>query len=128
MTGGTPPYTVFFASPRPGATITPTTLHASGQGFSVTGLTNGVLTTNITVVDSSTPQLQQVATITCPTGSSPPAMTVEPAGGYTYYGRDLRHERHDVELRDHRRHATVHGVLLGSGNRWVDQCRDTHRR
>ena len=67
-----------------GATITPTTLTASGQGFTVTGLTDTALTTNITVVDSSTPQLQQVVTITCPTGSSSPAMAVEPAGGYTY--------------------------------------------
>jgi hypothetical protein len=84
VTGGTPPYTVFFASGGTGATITPTTLTASGQGFTVTGLTDTALTTNITVVDSSTPQVQVVVTITCPTGSSSPAMAVEPAGGYTY--------------------------------------------
>jgi hypothetical protein len=84
VTGGTPPYNVFFASPRPGATIAPTTLAASGQGFAVTGLTDGVLTTNITVADSSTPQLQQVATITCPTVPNPPqALAVAPAA-YTY--------------------------------------------
>jgi hypothetical protein len=84
VTGGTPPYTVFFASGGTGATITPTTLTASGQGFSVTGLTDIALTTNITVADSGTPQVQAVTTITCPTGSSSPAMAVEPAGGYTY--------------------------------------------
>jgi hypothetical protein len=66
VTGGTPPYTVFFSSPRPGATIAPTTLASSGQGFSVTGLTNGVQTTNISVQDSGTPQLQRIVTINCP--------------------------------------------------------------
>jgi hypothetical protein len=71
VTGGTPPYTVFFASPRPGASISPTTLAASGQGFQVVGLTNGVQTTNITVADSSTPQLQAVATVTCPITNPP---------------------------------------------------------
>jgi hypothetical protein len=78
---GTPPYSVFFAAPRPGAVIAPTTVPASGQGFTVTGLTNGVLTTNITVADSSTPQLVQVATITCPV--PPQALVVSPAA-YTY--------------------------------------------
>ncbi|MCC7327002.1 MAG: hypothetical protein IT521_09395 [Burkholderiales bacterium] len=86
VTGGSPPYNVFFASPRPGATIAPTTLATSGLGFAVTGLTDGVLTTNITVVDASSPQLQQVATITCPTVPNPPqALAVSPAT-YTYVG------------------------------------------
>ncbi|MFO1322632.1 MAG: hypothetical protein U1F15_01055 [Burkholderiales bacterium] len=81
VTGGTPPYSVFFASPRPGATIAPTTLNASGQGFAVTGLTNGVQTTNVTVADSGVPQLVQIATITCPSvPNPPPALTVAPAG------------------------------------------------
>jgi hypothetical protein len=85
VTGGTAPYTVFFASPRPGASISPSTLTASGQGFSVTGLTNGVLTTNITVADAGTPQLQGVATITCPITSPPTGpLTVTPAAGYNY--------------------------------------------
>ncbi|MFO1315980.1 MAG: hypothetical protein U1F58_10275 [Burkholderiales bacterium] len=78
VTGGTPPYSVFFASPRPGASISPTTLAASGQGFSVTGLTNGVQTTNITVADSGTPQLQGVATITCPITTPTGPLTVTP--------------------------------------------------
>ena len=39
ITGGVAPYTVFFATPRPGASITPTTVAASGQGFDVTSLT-----------------------------------------------------------------------------------------
>jgi hypothetical protein len=84
ITGGTPPYTVFFASGGVGATITPTTVAASGQGFSVTGLRDVALTTNISVVDSSSPQLQQVVTITCPTGQLNPIMDVQPSPGYTY--------------------------------------------
>jgi len=84
VTGGTPPYTAFFASGGTGATIAPTTIAGSGQGFSVTGLTDTALTTNITVADSSTPQLQQIATISCPTGTTSPVMAVEPAAGYTY--------------------------------------------
>ncbi|MEO8506140.1 MAG: hypothetical protein ABI593_00765 [Betaproteobacteria bacterium] len=84
VTGGTAPYNVFFASPRPGAVIAPSTLPASGQGFAVTGLTDGVLTTNITVADSGTPQLQQVVTITCPTGTPPPAPLAVQPGNYTY--------------------------------------------
>ncbi|HTQ01538.1 MAG TPA: hypothetical protein VMN56_19635 [Casimicrobiaceae bacterium] len=83
VSGGTAPYTVFFASPRPGATIAPTSIAASGQGFAVTGLTNGVLTTNITVQDSSSPQLQQIVTITCPNVPNPPGLAVAP-GSYTY--------------------------------------------
>ena len=78
VTGGTPPYSVFFASPRPGASISPTSLAAAGQGFSVTGLTNGVQTTNITVADSSSPQLQNVATITCPITTPTGPLTVTP--------------------------------------------------
>lgn len=84
VTGGTPPYNVFFASGGTGAVITPSTLAASGQGFTVTGLRDTALTTNITVTDASTPQLQQIATISCPTGSTSPAMDVQPAAGYTY--------------------------------------------
>jgi hypothetical protein len=85
VTGGTAPYTVFFSSARPGATITPTTVLASGQGFSVTGLSDGVQTTNIVVQDSGTPQLQQVVTITCPIAPPPNALVVTPTG-YTYSG------------------------------------------
>ena len=85
VTGGTAPYIVFFSSPRPGATITPTTVAASGQGFSVTGLTDGVQTTNIVVQDSGTPQLQQIVTITCPIAPPPAALVVTPTG-YTYSG------------------------------------------
>ena len=84
VTGGTPPYNVFFASGGTGATISPTTLASPGQGFSVTGLRDTALTTNVTVQDSGTPQLQQVVTISCPTGSSSPAMDVQPGTGYTY--------------------------------------------
>ena len=83
VTGGTPPYSVFFASPRPGASISPSTLSASGQGFAVTGLTNGVLTTNVTVADSSTPQLLSVATITCPSTGPAVPLTVTPGFNYT---------------------------------------------
>ena len=82
VTGGTPPYNVFFASGGAGATITPTTLASSGQGFSVTGLTNGVQTTNISVTDSGTPQLVQIVTITCPT-TSPPLAVAPPSYTYT---------------------------------------------
>ena len=46
----------------------------------MTGLTDGALTTNITVVDSSAPQLQQIATINCP---AVPALQVSPPS-YTY--------------------------------------------
>jgi hypothetical protein len=85
VTGGTPPYTVFFAPARPGAIINPTTLQSSGQGFSVTNLTDGVVTTNITVQDSGTPQLQKIATIQCPAVPSSSVMTITP-GTYTYIG------------------------------------------
>ncbi len=55
-----------------------------GPGVLGHGLTNGVLTTNITVADSSTPQLQGVATITCPITSPPTGpLTVTPPG-YDY--------------------------------------------
>lgn len=84
VTGGTPPYNVFFASGGAGATINPTTVSSQGQGFTVTGLRDTALTTNITVTDSGTPQLQQVATISCPTGNTSPTMAVEPLAGYTY--------------------------------------------
>ena len=60
--------------------------HSEWRGiFAVTGLTDGVQTTNISVVDSGTPQLQQIATITCPTGAPPPALTVNPQS-YSYTG------------------------------------------
>jgi hypothetical protein len=85
VTGGTPPYTVFFAPLRPGAIITPPTLQSSGQGFSVTNLTDGVVTTNITVQDSGTPQLQKIATIQCPAIPGGSALSVVP-GTYTYVG------------------------------------------
>lgn len=85
VTGGTAPYTVFFTTPRPGAIISPTTLSASGQGFAVTGLTDGVLTTNITVQDAASPPLQQVVTITCPTPSTGNPIAVTP-NTYTYVG------------------------------------------
>jgi len=84
VSGGSPPYSVFFASPRPGAVIAPTSLPASGQGFSVTGLTDGVQTTNITVQDASAPVLQQIVTIACPTvPNNAPQLAVTP-GSYTY--------------------------------------------
>ena len=80
VAGGTAPYTIFFTSGGGGGSITPTTLPAPGQ-FTVTGLTNVALTTNVTVVDSASPPLQQIVSISCPTSG---AMTVEPAGGYQY--------------------------------------------
>jgi len=85
VTGGVAPYTVFFASARPGASITPSTVAASGQGFSVTGLTDGVQITNVTVSDSGAPPLQKVVTIACPVVPLPPPVTVSP-GTYTYLG------------------------------------------
>jgi hypothetical protein len=71
VTGGTPPYSVgFSAAPAPGATITPATIPASGGGFSVQGLPNiaggGARITNISIRDSSAPQLVQIVSITCP--------------------------------------------------------------
>lgn len=85
VTGGQPPYTVFFATQRPGAIITPSTVQASGQGFAVTGLTDGVMTTNITVQDSGTPQLQKVVTVTCPVPPKNSTLAITP-GTYTYIG------------------------------------------
>ncbi|MCC6196474.1 MAG: hypothetical protein IT518_18635 [Burkholderiales bacterium] len=85
VTGGTAPYTVFFAAPRPGATIAPGIVNAAGQGFQVTGLTDGVLTTNITVQDASVPPVQVIATITCPVVPPPPTLVVSP-GTYTRVG------------------------------------------
>lgn len=79
VTGGTAPYTAFFASGGAGATVT-----VNGPTITVTGVTDGVQTNNLAVVDSGSPQLIQVATITCPAGPIPPAMAVEPAAGYTY--------------------------------------------
>lgn len=87
ITGASPPYSVFFAPPRPGGLIIPATVAQSGQGFSVTGLTNGILTTNITISDSSTPAVQSVVTITCPAATPPAPLSLSP-GVYTYIGED----------------------------------------
>src|SRR6185295_19320265 len=76
ITGGTPAYSVFATSGQTGATITMT-----GSSFTVTGLADTAATTNFAVIDSGTPQLQQVVSITCPTIG---AMVVNPAAGYTY--------------------------------------------
>jgi len=66
VSGGTPPYSVFFQTPKPGATITPTSVATSGGVFQVTALPNGAPTNNgITIVDSSSPVNLTVATITC---------------------------------------------------------------
>ncbi len=86
ITGGTPPYNAFFSSPRPGATISPPVIGISGAGFAVTGLTDGVGLTNITVADSSSPSLLRVVTIDCPLATVPPSpvpVTLSPAT-YTY--------------------------------------------
>ncbi len=71
VTGGTPPYTVAFSAVPPvGATITPAAIATSGGGFSVTGIPNvaggGGKITNISIRDSSAPQLVQIVSITCP--------------------------------------------------------------
>jgi hypothetical protein len=66
VTGGTPPYNVFFQVPKVGAVINPTTVPTAGGTFQVTNLPNGAPTANpITIVDSSVPQNLVVATITC---------------------------------------------------------------
>ena len=88
ITGGTAPYNVFFATtPNAGATITPTVVASAGMGFAVSGLLDvingGQAQTNVTVVDSSSPQMVQVATITCPGKTAAPALVVTP-GSYTY--------------------------------------------
>lgn len=84
VTGGTPPYNAFFTTGRPGAVINPSTVTAANQSFTVSGLTDTVQTTNIQVVDSGTPVLQQMATITCPATPTGAAMSVSPSAGYTY--------------------------------------------
>ncbi len=87
ITGGNPPYNAFFSSPRPGGVISPPVIGISGGGFSVTGLTDGVALTNITVVDSSSPALLSVVTVNCPTVSpippTPPLATSPTTYGYS---------------------------------------------
>ena len=80
VTGGTPPYTAFVTSGQTGAVITPTAIAASGNSFLVTGLTNTIATTNVTVMDSGSPILQQVVSMSCP---ALPSLTVQPAT-FTY--------------------------------------------
>jgi len=83
VTGGTAPYTAFVTSGQTGAIITPTNITATGGTFTVSGLTDiaPAPITNITVVDSGSPILQQVVSVNCPTS---PGLAVEPAQGYTY--------------------------------------------
>jgi hypothetical protein len=71
ITGGTPPYAVAFAPAPPFGTIDPTTVLASGDAFSVTGLHDisggGISLTYVTVTDSGAPAPQQaVRSIKCP--------------------------------------------------------------
>jgi hypothetical protein len=67
ISGGTGPYSVFFQSPKPGATITPTSVTSSGQSFVVSGLPLGPPSgaNNITIVDSSSPALVTTASVVC---------------------------------------------------------------
>ena len=78
ITGGTPPYNAFFSSARPGAIISPSSIAFSGGGFNVTGLTDGVGLTNITVTDAGTPPLLQVVTIGCPVAPTPQPLVISP--------------------------------------------------
>lgn len=73
ITGGTPPYTMFFQNPSsaPGATITPQPVTAPGQPVAVTFGAGGATATpvNLTITDSSNPpSTPQVATINCKVG------------------------------------------------------------
>lgn len=81
VTGGTPPYTAFVTSGQTGAIVNPTSISATGGTFTVSGLSDTALTTNVTVVDSGSPNLQQVVSVTCPTTQ---ALAVDPLAGYTY--------------------------------------------
>jgi hypothetical protein len=67
ISGGTGPYSVFFQSPKPGATITPTSVTSSGQSFVVSGLPLGPPSgaNNITIVDSGSPALVTTASVLC---------------------------------------------------------------
>jgi hypothetical protein len=71
IAGGTAPYSVFFQSPRPGATITPASVTSSGQSFTVSGLASGAPpagasgANNITIVDSGSPALVTTASVVC---------------------------------------------------------------
>ncbi len=68
ISGGTGPYTVFFQSPKVGATITPETVTSSGQSFTVAGLPGTPATVganNITIVDSGNPALVTTASVVC---------------------------------------------------------------
>jgi len=71
IAGGTGPYSVFFQSPRPGATITPASVTSSGQSFVVSGLASGAPpagasgANNITIVDSGAPALVTTASVVC---------------------------------------------------------------
>lgn len=80
VTGGTPPYTAFVTSGQTTAIINPTNIAAAGGSFVVSGLTNTVATTNVTVMDSGSPILQQVVSVSCPALAG---LTVQPAS-YTY--------------------------------------------
>jgi hypothetical protein len=68
ISGGTGPYSVFFQNPKPGATITPTSVTSSGQSFTVAGIPTGGPpgANNITIVDSTTPSaLVTTASVVC---------------------------------------------------------------
>jgi len=67
ISGGTGPYSVFFQSPKPGATITPASVTSSGQSFVVAGLPLGPPSgaNNITIVDSGSPALVTTASVVC---------------------------------------------------------------
>ncbi len=80
VVGGTPPYTAFVTSGQTGAIITPTSIAASGDSFLVSGLANTTATTNVTVMDSGSPILQQAVSISCPALAG---LTVQPTT-YTY--------------------------------------------
>lgn len=65
ITGGTPPYNITWVfPPTAGATITPTTVNLSGQGFSVTGLTDGVPSRQLLITDRE--NNQATVSISCP--------------------------------------------------------------
>ena len=65
--GGTAPYSVFFQNPKTGATITPASVTASGQSFTVAGIPVGGPpgANNITIVDSGAPGLVTTASVSC---------------------------------------------------------------
>lgn len=80
VVGGTPPYTAFVTSGQTGAIINPTSIAASGNSFVVSGLQNTSPITNVTVMDSGSPILQQVVSMSCPGLAG---LTVQPTT-YTY--------------------------------------------